>query len=68
MEKERLTCEMEITLKVIGGKWKPLIVHYLQYHGERHFSEILRFLGGISKRRCLLRWMSWKPTASSCAR
>ena len=50
MEKKKLTCEMEITIKVIGGKWKPLILHYLQYGGECHFSEILRYLGNVSKK------------------
>lgn len=49
-EKRTLTCEMEVTLKVIGGKWKPLILHYLQYSGPRHYSEILGYLGGAPKK------------------
>lgn len=49
-EKRVLTCEMEVTLKVMGGKWKPLILHYLQYMGPRRYSEILKYLGDVPKK------------------
>jgi DNA-binding HxlR family transcriptional regulator len=44
LEKIKVTCEMEITLKVIGGKWKPLILHFLQEKGPKRYNQILRFL------------------------
>ena len=28
-EKVKVICEMEVTLKIIGGKYKPLIIEYL---------------------------------------
>lgn len=45
-----VSCEMEITIKVIGGKWKPLILHYLTDGEPRRYNEILRFLESANKR------------------
>ena len=44
-----VSSEIEVTLKVIGGKWKPLILHYLQYGGVKRYNEILRYLGTAPK-------------------
>lgn len=33
MEKIQVTCEMEVTLKMIGGKCNPLILEYLIAYG-----------------------------------
>ena len=49
-EKSRVTSEIEITLRVIGGKWKPLILHLLQTEGEKRYSEILRYLEKAPKK------------------
>lgn len=49
-EKIKVTSEIAVTLKVIGGKWKPLILDYLQYHGTRRYSEILRYIGDAPKK------------------
>lgn len=50
MKKIKVTCEMEITLKVIGGKWKPLILHFLMEEGEKRYNEIHRFLRTAHKK------------------
>lgn len=42
MEKIEVTCEMEVTLKMIGGKCKPLILEHLITHGTRRFSRLQR--------------------------
>lgn len=50
MEKIRVTCEMEVTLKMIGGKCKPLIIHSLICKGTQRFSELMREINQISQR------------------
>lgn len=49
-EKIQVTCEMEITLQVVGGKWKLLILHYLMKNGPKRYHEIQRFLKTVSKK------------------
>lgn len=51
MHKIRVTNEMAITLKVIGGKWKPLILHYLQYEGPKRFTDIVHYLSIAPKKQ-----------------
>jgi DNA-binding HxlR family transcriptional regulator len=48
---DRLTtqCGLDISLSVIGGKWKPLILYHLQ-DGPTRFSEVKRRVGGISEK------------------
>lgn len=41
-EKIKVSCEMEVTLKMIGGKCKPLILHYLIRHGTKRYTELCR--------------------------
>lgn len=48
--KIHVTNEMAITLKVIGGKWKPLILHFLQYQGPKRFIDIVNYLGNAPKK------------------
>lgn len=48
MKKYNLTCEMEITLNVIGGKWKPLILYFLIENGTKRFGEIKSFINHTS--------------------
>ena len=49
-EKIRVTSEIEVTLKVIGGKWKPLILHYLQLEGQKRYHEIQHYLQTAPKK------------------
>lgn len=46
---ERLTCSVEITLKVIGGRWKVLILREL-FTGIKRFGELHRALHGITQK------------------
>lgn len=49
-EKIKVSCEMEVTLKMIGGKCKPLILHYLIENGTKRYNELLRFIENIPKK------------------
>lgn len=50
MEKIQVTCEMEVTLKMIGGKYKPLILDSLIRNGTQRFGELMRAVSQISQR------------------
>lgn len=50
MNKKKVTCEIEITLLAIGGKWKPLILYYLIENGTKRFGEIMSYLNSISQK------------------
>lgn len=45
--KKDASCPVETTLKVIGGKWKVLIIHFLLEDTKR-FGELAKCLGRIS--------------------
>ncbi|MBW4685457.1 MAG: helix-turn-helix transcriptional regulator [Komarekiella atlantica HA4396-MV6] len=45
----RLNCEVETTLKVIGGRWKVLIIRELMADIKR-FGELQRALPGITQK------------------
>jgi len=44
-----VSCAVETTLEVIGGRWKVLIIHFL-LDGTLRFGELTRSLGSISAR------------------
>ncbi|MFD1778525.1 winged helix-turn-helix transcriptional regulator [Fredinandcohnia salidurans] len=43
-------CEKELTLSVIGGKWKLLILWHLAKEGTKRFGELKALLPGITQR------------------
>jgi DNA-binding HxlR family transcriptional regulator len=46
---DKATCEVETTLKVIGGRWKVLIIREL-INGVKRFGELQRSLNGITQK------------------
>lgn len=42
-------CPTELTLSVIAGKWKILVIHWL-LDGPKRFNQLQRELGGITHR------------------
>jgi DNA-binding HxlR family transcriptional regulator len=43
-------CPVEVTLSVIGGKWKPLILWHLSEGRVRRFLELQRIIPGITRK------------------
>ncbi len=48
--KIRINSEIEITLDMIGGKCKPLILYILIKDGKKRFNELLRYITTISQK------------------
>ena len=46
-------CAVEVTLSVMGGTWKPIILFHL-LHGKKRFGELGRNIGGITQRMLTL--------------
>lgn len=42
-------CGLDVSFKIIGGKWKPLILFHIQGEPKR-FSEVKRRVDGISEK------------------
>ena len=43
-------CEKELTLSIIGGKWKMLIMWHLGKEGTKRFNELKSLMPGITQR------------------
>ncbi|MDP0493555.1 MAG: helix-turn-helix domain-containing protein [Fusobacterium sp. JB021] len=50
MEKIKIGYEIEVTLHMIGGKWKGLILYHLIENGSERFNALHRFIGKTSPR------------------
>ena len=46
---DEVDCPVKITTEIIGGKWKPLILFYLQ-DKTRRFSELQKLIPGATKK------------------
>ncbi len=44
------TCSVELTLDILGGKWKSLILWHLNEYGTLRFSEVKKTLPGITQK------------------
>lgn len=49
MSKKEFGCPVEITLHLISGRWKVLIIHRL-LEGSKRFNQLQRELRGITQR------------------
>ena len=49
-DRSAIRCPVEVTLAVIGGKWKPLILWHLYEGGVRRFLELQRLIPGITRK------------------
>ncbi|KQZ92082.1 winged helix-turn-helix transcriptional regulator [Agrobacterium cavarae] len=49
MDRMETKCGLDVSLRVVGGKWKPLILYHVQ-GGPTRFSELKRRVGGISEK------------------
>lgn len=50
MDKIKVACEIEVTLKMIGGKCKPLILYTLIDEGPKRFTELMSTITQISQK------------------
>lgn len=50
VDKITVGCEMEVTLKIIGGKCKPLILYLLITDGTKRFKELMSAITQISQK------------------
>lgn len=49
----RQKCDFELTMDLIGGKWKGIIIYHL-FKGSKRFSELRRLLPEITQRMLTL--------------
>ena len=50
LKEKSFNCEKELTLAVIGGKWKMLILWHLAKEGTKRFGELKALIPGITQR------------------
>ena len=46
---EKPSCPAELTLGLINGRWKPMVIHWL-LNGTRRFNQLQRDLGPVTHR------------------
>jgi DNA-binding HxlR family transcriptional regulator len=45
---DKYTCPVEYTQKIVGGKWKPVILWYLSNDSPKRYGELKKILVSIS--------------------
>lgn len=51
MDREKqYNCYFELTLDIMGGKWKPIILYYISINKIARHSELKRFIPSINER------------------
>lgn len=48
--KKQYNCYFEMTLDIMGGKWKPIILYYINHNGVARNSDLKRFIPSINER------------------
>ncbi len=43
-------CNMELTLDIIGGKWKPILIYHIGANDKLRYGELKRLIPNISER------------------
>ena len=47
---KKYNCFFEFTLDIVGGKWKPIILYYININSVARYSELKRFIPSINER------------------
>ena len=50
LKEKSYRCFFEVTLDLIGGKWKPIILYYLGHHNVLRYAELRRHIPKITER------------------
>ncbi|MBC8059599.1 MAG: winged helix-turn-helix transcriptional regulator [Clostridiaceae bacterium] len=50
VKNKEYACSFDITMDLIGGKWKPIIIWHLGTKGTKRFSELKKLLPNITQK------------------
>lgn len=50
LKDKEYTCTFEVTIGLIGGKWKPLIIWHLGTKGTKRFNELKKLIPQINQK------------------